>query len=149
MLKHYTDSNQLNTKAEAFHLFTSQSYKMLSKRFYKWLGQIMPIYCFFGVSLYPWDPINHVFLLKSSSFKQTFFNIIFLISWCTFYFAQIVRYYYIGNLNNVIFLCLLFTGMCITLVSFYISIFCGKDLMTLANWTIKTLQRWNGKLILF
>lgn len=120
---------------------------MLSNRIYKFVSLSFPIFSFFGISVYTWQPTRKIFVHNFSKSYFTFpeFNLCFLYVWCAFYVLQIARFYNQDNINYLIFSTILLGGLGVTAISFYLSIIKAQHFFLLINWALIFLRYINSK----
>lgn len=125
-------------------------YKMLSNRFYKLMEYISPLFCFFGIFKYTWDPDTRLFVRPSGALFEINkviirINEIGVVAWICFHIGQEIRFYKVGDYNNFIFVLICDIMLQIGTVGFFLTAVWGEDGFSLVNSLFIFLRKANGK----
>lgn len=125
---------------------------MLSDRFYKLVGFIIPFASHFGVLKYTWCPVTLTFVPKSSKTrtksKVIIFNQVCLLSWQLLLVFQLARFYWLSDYNQLVYIISCATCMTLSLVNNLVLIWWADDYMFLVNYATEFLRFMHGALIL-
>lgn len=125
---------------------------MLSDRLYRFVGIIVPIYAYFGICKYTYNPKLRLFTPVEESKRNTAFiilNTTLTFTWLVFHVFQIGRFYYEHNLNNLVFMVACIIAIFLAILCSLFTVWWAKDFYFTINSALVFLRNMNGKSLMY